>query len=452
MKIVIAGAGQVGSHLAKMLSRAANEITIIDPDHERIAALTASADVMTVEGNPSMISVLQEASVGQADLFIAVNPSAQQEVNIVCAVIAKSLGAKKVTARVNNEEYMSSENKVLFKQMGIDFILYPEMSAADEIVDQLKHTAAIDSMDFARGKLQISVFRLEEDSPLLDMKLAEFAAAVQSDDLQFRVIAVSRGGETIMPRPDFRFQYHDIVYIITKREGYELLFRFLGKSNIEVDSAMIVGGGQIGRMTAKQLIRKIDNVKLIDLDREKCIEIAESLDDRIKVVCGDGRNSDFLLEEGLTKYDAFIATTQSDEANILACVMAKKYGIGKTVAEVENIEYISLAEELGVDTVINKKLITAGRIFKYTLSGKARTVRYMSGTNAEALEYTVTPTSEIAKAALKDIGFPRGAVVGGVIRGSDSFIAVGDTRIEAYDRVVVFALPECAKAVDDFFK
>ena len=452
MKIVIAGAGEVGSHLAKMLSQSSNEITVIDPDGERLGKLEAVADVMTVKGNPTSVKVLKEAGTETADLFIAVNPSGHQEVNIVCAMVAKHLGAKRVSARVNEEEYLSAENKVMFKQMGLDFILYPEMSAADEIVDLLKHTATIDSMDFARGKLQISVFRLEEDSPILEMKLVEFAALVQNDNLQMRVIAVSRGSETIIPRPDFRFTYHDLVYIITTREGYEPLLKILGKNNIEVNKVMIIGGGQIGRMTAMQLSHKIDTVKLIDRDREKCIEIAEKLDDKIQGVCGDGRNIEFILDEGLKTYDAFIATTESDEANVLACVVAKKFGVEKTVAQVENIEYISLAEEMGVDAIINKKLITASRIFKYTLSGRARTVRYMSGTTAEALEYTVAKDSAITKEPLKEIDFPRGAVVGGVIRGSHSFIAVGDTRIEPYDRVAVFAMPESVKDIDALFR
>ena len=216
---------------------------------------------------------------------------------------------------------------------------------------------------------------------------------------------------------------------------------------------MILGGSEIGEMVAGQLMRQqLDAVKIIDIDKQRCRELTEKLPGGLLVANGDARNSDFLVEEGIRDYDALVAVTGNDEANILSCVVAKKFGVSRTVAQVENLEYLRLAEDMGVDAVINKKLITAGRIFKFTLSDKVRFVRYMSGTDAEVLEYTVAPNARVTRAPLKDIDFPRNAIIGGVIRGSDSFIAVGDTRIEPYDRVAVFALPETVKEVDKFFK
>ena len=188
------------------------------------------------------------------------------------------------------------------------------------------------------------------------------------------------------------------------------------------------------------------------MNKTKCLELSERLPDNVIVVNGDGRNSDFLMEEAIKEYDAFVALTNSSETNILACVAAKSLGVARTIAEVENIEYIKLAESMGVDAVINKKLITAGRIFKFTLSNKVRFIKYMSGTNAEVLEFIVAPDTAITKKPLKDMNFPRNAIVGGVIRGNESFIAVGDTQIQAYDRVAVFALPEAVKEVDRFFR
>lgn len=452
MKIVIAGAGEVGSHLAKMLSNESNEITVIDVRSDRLEALRANADVITVEGNPSSIGVLNQAGAATADLFIAVNPSESQDVNVVCAMLAKKLGSKKATARINNEEYLSYENKYLFTEMGIDLMFYPEKIAAGEIMDLLKRTASSDSLEFARGKLHMAVFKLEVDSPLIGMNMVEFSQLAEQEGFKFRVVAISRKNETIIPKFDTKFKYHDLVFIISKREGMDMLLKYIGKQNIEIDSVMILGGSPIGEMLAKQLSKQIRSVKLIEKNKEKCLDLSEKLPDNVTVVNGDGRNSDILFEESIRDYDAFVAVTNSTETNILACVAAKGFGVQRTIAEVENLEYIKLAESMGVDAVINKKLITASRIFKFTLSSKVRFIKYMSGTNAEVLEYIVAPDTKITKHALKDMDFPKNAIIGGVIRGNDSYIAVGDTKIEAYDRVAVFALPEAVKEVDKFFK
>lgn len=452
MKIVIAGAGAVGSHLAKMLSNESNDITVIDMNQERLDALSANADVVTVEGNPSTIHTLQEAGVAHADLFIAVNPSDSQDVNIVSAMLAKKLGSKKVTARINNEEYLTYDNKSMFTEMGIDLMFYPEKIAASEIADLLKRTASTDSMDFARGKLQMAVFKLEEESSLLGMTMQEFSTLAAEEGMKYRVVAISRNNQTIIPKFDTKFKYHDLVFIISKREGMDMLMKYIGKKNIEVNSLMILGGSPIGEMVAKQMAKELDSVKLIELNKEKCLDLSEKLPANVIVVNGDGRNSDMLLEESIKDYDAFVAVTNSSETNILACVAAKSLGVARTIAEVENIEYIRLAESMGVDAVINKKLITAGRIFKFTLSNKVRFIKYMSGTDAEILEFIVAPDSKITKAPLMDMGFPSNAIIGGIIRGNESFIAVGDTQIQAYDRVAVFALPEAVKEVDKFFR
>ena len=455
MKIIIEGAGQVGSHLAKMLSHEGGDITVIDDNEVRLQRLTAVADVVTVLGDPSSITVLKEAGCHKADLFIAVNPTTTQTVNIVSALLAKKLGSKRVIARIDDEAFLLPENKLMFKDMGLDMLFFPEKIASDEIIDMLKHTASTDSMDFARGKLQLVVFRLDDDCPVLDMTVAEFTAAMTaaSAQAQLRIIAIARKGETIIPKFDTRFAYNDHLYIIAKREGVPAILKFLGKDNIEVDKVMILGGSEIGEMVAAQLARQqLDTVKIIDIDKNRCRTLTEKLPSNVMVANGDARNSDFLVEEGIRDYDALVACTGNDEANILSCVVAKKFGVARTVAQVENLEYVRLAEDMGVDVVINKKLITAGRIFKFTLSDKVRFVRYMSGTDAEVLEYTAAPDSKVTRGALKDIDFPRNAIIGGVIRGSESFIAVGDTRIEPYDRVAVFALPDTVKEVDKFFK
>lgn len=452
MKIIISGAGEVGSHLAKMLRNEANDISVIDSNQQRLSALSETADVITVCGNPASIEVLKTAGAETADLFVAVNPSTSQNVNVVCSALAKRLGSKKVVCRVNNEEYLAYDNKYLFSDMGIDLLFYPEKIAAGEIVDLLKRSASTEAMEFGRGKLQISVYKLEEDSPIIDKTLLDFSRDFADMEVKFRVVAITRGNETIIPKIDTRFRYHDLVFIISRRDGNAPLMEYLGKKDIEVKSLMMVGGGPIAEMVAKQLGRQMESIKIIEEDKNRCLYLSEHLGDNVTIVNGDGRNTDLLIEESLRSFDAFVALTDSSETNILTCVAAKKCGIARTIAEIENLEYIRLAEDMGVDAVINKKLITAGRIFKFTLSDKIRFIKYMSGTNAEVLEYITAPGSKITSAQLKDLQFPADAVIGGLIRGNESIIAVGDTRIEDYDRVVVFALPQAVKEVDRFFR
>ncbi len=453
MRIVIEGAGEVGSHLAKMLRAESNDVVVVDHDHERLQKLQSYADVEVVEGNPSSLKVLKQAGAGRADLFIAVVPYSTQEVNIVGALLAKKLGAAKVIARINDVDYLTPENKLMFKEMGIELTFYPEKIASDEIVASLKHSATSEMMDFARGKLQMAMFKIDEESPLIDLKLCDFVKKMTLEEShQFRIIAIARGEETIIPKFETKFHLGDQIYTISKRDGMESLKKYFGKEDIEVRRAMILGGTSISELVARALSSQIESVKIIEKDKDRCVELSEALPDNVQIVNGDGRNSDFLYEENIRDYDAFIALTGKDETNVLACVVAKRFGVPRTIAEVENIEYIRLAEEMGVDTVINKKLITASRIFKFTLSGKARFVRYMSGTDAEVMEYTVAPGSAITKAPLSELDFPKNAIIGGVIRGGESFIAVGNTRIEAYDRVAIFALPETIKEIDRFFK
>lgn len=453
MKIVIQGAGEVGSHLAKLLKSEGNFVRVIDDNEERIERLSLMSDVEIINGAPNSISVQRKAGVDDADLFIAVYPFASQEINVVGAILAKRLGARKVIARISDEDYLSSENKLIFKELGIDLMFYPEKISADAIFDFLKHNSTAETMDFARGKLQIAAFKLDEDSPVLDMKLSEFIKDIDPETMkQFRVIAISRDEQTIIPQLNTKFRFGDLVFTISKREGVAELHRLFGKSNIRISSVFILGGTPTAEMLARSIAEAGLKVKLVEQDRDLCIELSERLPDEVEVINGDGRNSDFLFEERIQSYDAFIALNQNDESNILACVVAKKFGVARTAAEVENIEYIRIAEEMGVDFVINRKLNTAGRIFRLTLSGKARFVRYMAGTNTEVLEYTVPQGAPITKGPIKSLNFPSNAIIGGVIRGNEGIIAVGDTVIEAYDRVAIFTMPESMKEIDKFFK
>ena len=334
-------------------------------------------------------------------------------------------------------------------------MFFPEKGASDEILDMLRHSSATDSMDFARGKLQLAVFKLDDDSLLLDMDVKQFAHSVKekSPEAEFRIVAISRGGKTIIPSFNTAFKAQDYLYIIALRDGMPALTQFLGKDKVDIRRIMILGGSEIGQMVATRLAgQKIDDIKIIDINPQHCRKLSEILPDQVSVVNGDVRNTDFLQEEDIRSYQAVLAVTGNDETNILSCVVAKKLGVPRVIAQVENLEYVRLAEEMGVDSVVNKKLTTASRIFKFTLSDKVHSVRYMSGTDAEVLEYTAAPGSRITKDILKDVEFPTNAIIGGVIRGGETFIAVGHSRIEPYDRVAVFALPDAVKDVDKMFR
>ncbi|MDD3033209.1 MAG: Trk system potassium transporter TrkA [Bacteroidales bacterium] len=448
MKIIIAGAGDVGSHLAKMLSNEYHDLTIIDNDEGRLGRVSESSDVITIFGSPTSITTLSQAGAAYADLFIAVSPAQEQDVNIISSLLAKKMGSTRVTARINNDEYLQNDNKILFTEMGIDLLFYPEKIASHEITDLLKQTGTSEFMDFSAGKLQLIVFRLDDGAPLIDKVLGDLT--ISSEEPLYRAVAIARDGQTLIPRRNTRFKEHDLVFVISKRAGVQEVMSYSGKDNINVRKLMIVGGGRIGEMVAKKLENSVDYIKLIELKKERCEILNERLSKTL-VINGDARNTDLLIEEDVNDFDAFVAVTSSSETNILSCVMAKKMGVAKTIAEVENIDYIKLAESMGVDAVINKKLITASRIFRFTLSNKVQSIKCLNGSDAEVLEFIVNPNSLITRDKIRNLGFPKDAIIGGVIRGNHSYIALGDTEIKAYDRVVVFALPSALKKVNKFF-
>lgn len=454
MRVVIDGAGEVGSHLAKMLVHVAKEIIIIDSEQQRLDKIK-DVRIETILGNPSSISVLKKARVGKADLFIAVYPNTNQEVNLVSAVMAKRLGAAKVIARVNDEELLQSENKMLFKDLGIELLFYPEKIAADEIFHTLKLGPSPEMKGFGQGALQISVFKIsDEQAPILGKKFSEFISGIDPElNKKFRVLTIRRGSRHYVPTLDTVFSLKDLVFIASTKDSSEEVSQFFGKNDLRTaKNVMIVGGSAIALILARTLSNRGVHVKIIDNDLERCNYLKINLPDKVTIIHGDGRNPDIIYEEGIVTYDSFIALTNSDESNILACVMAKKFNIKRTIAEVENNEYIQLAEEMGVNAIINKKLVTASRIFKFVLSSKSRFVRYLAGYDIEFIEYLVSPGAEITTMPIKDLDLPQGCIICGVQRGEDAMIAVGDTRIEAYDRVAIYADPKCLNKLDKFFQ
>lgn len=445
MKIIIAGAGDVGCHLARMLSGDNHEITVIESDRKLLEDVAAVADLLTVEGDCTSFATLRKAIVRKADLFIAVNH--EEERNIISAILAKQMGAKKSIARIDHNEYLEPNNKEVFINLGIDYLFYPEKIAARQVIKLLGHTATTEYVDFSNGKLSLVVFRLDPASELVGHTLLSFTEKQQP--LSYRTVAITRDGRTIIPHGNDTYMEGDMVYIITKEDSVKEVMAFSGQSNIDINNLMILGGSQIGQRIALELQDKV-NIKLVEYVADKAYKLAETLDSTL-IINEDGRNIEAMMEEGLSNMDAFVAVTGRSETNILAAMLAKRMGVKKVIAEVENLNYIKLAESIGIDTIINKKLITASNIFRFTLSTDVQAIKCLTGSEAEVLEFIVKPNSPATKAKVKDLDFPSEAIIGGIVRGDKVFIALGNTEIQAYDRVVVFAMPNTIAKIGKYF-
>lgn len=446
MNIVIAGAGAVGTHLAKMLSRQEHNILLIDSDQEKIENLESQLDILSVVGSCTSIGALKDAEVGKCDLYIAVNP--QEDLNINSAIFAKKLGAKRTIARVNNSEYLESENTAYLKSIGIDTLIYPERLAAEEIVASLKQSGSRQLHEFSDGRLQLIGIKLWDNALILNHTLAKMGEIYGAD--QFRLVAIKRDHKTLIPRGNDTLKYGDLIFVVTKPSFIPNVFALCGKEQFEIKNIVIVGASRIGIKTAS-LLEKHYNVKIIEKDREKCIQLADKLKSTL-IINGDGRDLSLLREEGIKNIDAFISVTKSSETNILSCLLAKKMGVKKSVAEVENIDYIDLAENIGIGTLINTKLIAASHIYRYTMNVDVQHLKFLTFSEAEVFELEAEEGAKITRHELKDMHFPEDATIGGIIRGTETIIAKGDVQIKAGDKVVVFALQNAIKKVIKFFQ
>ncbi len=443
--IVIAGLGAIGTYLTKMLSDSKHNITVIELNPNLLQDVSLTADVMTIEGSATNFATLEEAGVGNADLFIAVTHTV--EVNTTACILAKQLGAKRTIARVDNSEYLTPINKSHLLNVGIDSLVYPQRLGAREIANLLNDTGTSEVFNFYGHKMSLYVIKLEADAPIIGKTIAE--VSLNKKDIIFRAMAISRNNTTKISEPDDVFQEGDLVYVITNQRGVNPMMRFSGTKKLTCRHVMIVGGGRMGTLAASFLEKDCD-VKLVEVDKEKSEDRAEFLNSGM-VINGDGRDFELLKDEGLEMMDAFIAVTGDDEFNILSCIQAKKFGVKKTIASIKNTNYRYLAEDMGIDAFVNKKLIAASNILRYTLRAEVPSFVCLTGNEAEVLEFVVKENAKITKDVLSKINFPKDATVGGVIRNNKSFLANGDTHIQPKDRVVVFALPNVVQTVDKFF-
>ena len=444
MKIIIAGAGAVGTHLAKMLADERHDIVLMDASEERLSNLESNFDLMTIAASPTSINSLKDAGAADADLFVAVTP--EESTNITSCILAHSLGAKKTVARIDNYEYLQPKNKEFFKNLGVDSLIYPEMLAAKEIADGLHLSWIRQWWEFSGGALVMLGVKLRDNALILNTPIFQI-----KKEHPYHIVTIKRMGETIIPGGADELKAGDIVYFMTTKRSLPYIRKITGKEeHSTIHNIMIMGGSRIA-MRATQLVSDAMSVKIIENDLSRCHWLTDMVDDNVMIINGDGRDYELLEEEGIGKVDAFVALTDSSETNILACLSAKRMGVFKTIAEVENIDYIGMAESLDIGAVINKKKIAASYIYQLLLDADVENVKCLTFANADVAEFVVKENARVTRTLVKDINLPKGATIGGLVRGDEGILVTGDTQIQTGDHVVVFCLSSMIKRIEKYF-
>lgn len=442
MRIIIAGAGEVGTHLAKLLSREDMEISLMDEDPSRLGVLDANYDMLTHVGSPKSIRDLKNIGVKGADLFISVTP--HEAVNMTACLIANQLGAKKTLARIDNYEYLLPENKRFFESMGLNHLIYPEVLAAHEIVEALKTNWMRYHISLTDGALELCVVKVRENCQLIGQK---FMSGIFNHG-RFRIVAIKRDSQTIIPRGGDEVQNGDMVYVVCTRENMDFVREELGKDKREIKNIIFYGGTRIAQK-ATQSLKDMD-IKILESNKEVCYSLAEKLADAL-IINADASDMDILKEEGIQDADAFVAVTDSSEANIFACLAAKRLGVRKTIAEVENIDYIQMAEGLDVGTVLNKKTIAASYIYQLLLNDTVLNIRNLTTADAEIVEFQAGESSRIIQAKIRDLRLPPDTNIGAIVRAGEGVLVNGETQVLPGDKVVVFCKNQSLRSIEKFF-
>jgi K+ transport systems, NAD-binding component len=443
MKIVIAGAGETGSHLSKILSQESQDITVLDANEAKLKQLKTALNIKTVAGKAISIASLKESGVENADLFVAVTPSETE--NITACVLASELGAKKTLSRIDNSEYLLPENKDFFQKLGISSMIYPEHLAAAEIINSLKATWLREYMAFENGAMLLVGIKVRSNAEIANKQFS----SGYFDHARYRVVAIKRPDQTIIPKGSDQVLPNDLVYFITSPEELDFVRKQAGKVEYEIQNIMIMGGSRIAECTAAQLPDHM-RVKLIEIDKDKSHALGERLNN-ILVINGDGRDVELLKEEDIEDMDAFVALTDNSETNILACSVAKRFGIKKTIAEIENIEYIPMSESLDIGAILNKKLLTASHIYQLTLNANISNVKCLTNVEAVVMEFIVKEGSKVTQSSVKDLDLPNNVNIGGLIRDGKGITVNGNTTIQANDHVIVFCMSDSVRKLDVFF-
>lgn len=446
MKIIICGAYGIGTHLAKMLSRNHEDITLIDEDDERLAQIGSDFDLLTAQASPSSIKALHEAGAEHADLFIAVTP--EESLNITSCVLAKALGAKKTVAKISNSEYTDPELQNFFAGLGVSSLIYPEKLAAVDIINGLKMSWVRQRWDVHNGALVMLAIKLRETCEILNNPLKNLCGP----DDPYHVVAIKRLNETIIPGGNDELKLYDLAYFMTTTQYIPYIRKIVGKEQyVDVKNVMIMGGGATAVRAINTMPDYLDT-KLIEINEDRCEELNNLLDDdKALIINGDGRDTQLLLEEGIKNTQAFVALTSNAETNILACLTAKRLGVRKTVAMVENVDYVNMAESLDIGTIINKKAIAASHIYQIMLDAKVMNMRFIMTANADVAEFAAQEGSRVTKKPVKDLGLPKEATIGGLVRGDEGLLVSGHTQIQAGDIVMVFCHNINLKTIEKLF-
>ncbi len=447
MKIVIAGAGAVGTHLSKLLARDHQDCVLIDEDAERLGDLDSRYDIMTLQGRTTSINTMKEAGVENADLFVGVTPDESR--NMTACMIAHALGAKKTVARIDNFEYLDPARKALFETMGINSLIFPEVLAAIDITNGLKLSWVRQRLDIHGGVLVLLGIKLRDTCEILNKPLKTLCGP----DDPYLIVAIKRGDETLIPGGNDELRVNDIAYFMTTREYIPYIRQIVGKEHYtDVKNVIIMGGGRTAVRVAKTAPDYM-NLKIIEQDGLRCERLNEKLADMdVMVIHGDGRDLGLLQEEGIENTQAFVALTGNAETNILACLTAKRLGVRKTVAMVENLDYVEMAESLDIGTIINKKTLAASHIYQMMLGSGVSNVRSLMLVDSDVAEFTAAEGSKVTKKAVKELGLPFGVTIGGLVRNGQGILVNGNTRIEAGDSVMVFCHEQNLKKVEKYFK
>ena len=445
MRIVIAGAGAVGTHLAKMLSVENENVVLLDDSEEKLGKLESLFDLQTIVGDPTKISALKSAGVDHAELFVAVTPHESR--NITACVLAHYLGAAKTVARIDNYEYLMPKHKEYFKSLGVDSLIYPEQLAAEEIATNIRYSWMRQMLEFGDGALVMVGVKVRDNASILNIPFKELVR-----DIPYHIVAIQRGDETIIPRGNDVILPEDLVCFMTTHDQIPYIRKITGKEEFnEVRNIIMMGGSRIAVRTTK-LIPEGIKVKIIENDLARCHKLLELVEDNVLVINGDARDLELLRSEGIDHTDVFMALSDNSEMNILACLAAKRAGVLRTVSEVENIDYISMAEGLDIGSVINKKKLAASTIFQMMLKTDVSSVKCLTFIQAVVSEFPVPEDCLITRKPVKSLGLPNGANIGGLIRNGVGVHVTGNTMIEPGDHVIFFCVESVLKKLEKYFR
>lgn len=445
MKIVIAGAYAIGTYLAKLLTRNRQDITLMCSNEANLERLSREYDLLTIQASPTSIKSLEQVGIADTDLFIAVTPD--EHINLTSCMMAHQLGAKKTVAKVDNPEFVNQQNTDLFHGLGVDSIIYPELLAAKDIINGLKMSWVRQRWDVHEGALVMLGIKLRESCTILNRPLKD----VVGPEEPYHVVAIKRNGETIIPGGNDMLQEFDLVYFMTTKNYIPYIRKVVGKEHyVDVKNVMFMGGGNTA-VRAVEMLPDYMNAKVIELNAERCEELNDLFDEDTLVINGDGRDVSLLLEEGIRSTQAFVSLTSNAETNILACLTAKQKGVRKTVAAVENEDYYDMAESLDIGTIVNKKAATASHIYQMMLDADVENVKFLMSVNADVAEFVPKEGSKITQKPVKDLRFPQGVTIGGLVRNREGMLVSGNTQIQAGDSVVMFCYNVDLKKVEKYF-